>query len=306
LTKYCILSIKVGKFMDLRQLNYFITIVEEGQITKAAKKLHMAQPPLSQQLKMMEEELNCKLLDRNGRTLDMTGPGKVLYEKGKTLLSNFEDTISEIKEVGEGLKGVLSIGADQTCLSYIPEKIKIMLDRYPDLCFKIIEGDTLFLTESLLSKEIDVAILQQPIEDEKFFSLGLDVEGFVLATPSQWNLQSPIQMGDLKNIPFLSFYRHHNCNTLRIILDEFKTHGFEPNIICECTNIAMVSSLIREGVGVTILPRTSLDKFSIDGIKIIEFANCNIQSKTTIVWPKERYLAKYALNFLELFTENSN
>jgi len=57
---------------------------------------------------------------------------------------------------------------------------------------------------------------------------------------------------------------------------------------------------------VTILPRTSLDKFSIDGIKIIEFANCNIQSKTTIVWPKERYLAKYALNFLELFTENSN
>ncbi|QDQ00675.1 LysR family transcriptional regulator [Lysinibacillus fusiformis] len=287
--------------MDLRQLNYFITIVEEGQITKAAKKLHMAQPPLSQQLKMMEEELNCKLLDRNGRTLDMTGPGKVLYEKGKTLLSNFEDTITEIKEVGEGLKGVLSIGADQTCLSYLPEKITIMRERYPDLCFKIIEGDTLFLTKSLLSKEIDLAILQQPIEDENFFSLGLDVDEFVLATPSQWNLKSPIRMEDLKNIPFLSFYRHHNCSTLRIIIDEFKSHGFEPNIICECIDIAMVSSLIGEGIGVTILPKTSLDKFSTDGIKIIKFANCNIKPKSTIIWPKERYLAKSALNFLELF-----
>ncbi|MGE7093979.1 LysR family transcriptional regulator [Lysinibacillus sp. NPDC048646] len=287
--------------MDLRQLNYFITIVEEGQITKAAKKLHMAQPPLSQQLKMMEEELNCKLLDRNGRTLDMTGPGKVLYEKGKTLLSNFEDTITEIKEVGEGLKGVLSIGADQTCLSYLPEKITIMRERYPDLCFKIIEGDTLFLTESLLSKEIDVAILQQPIEDDNFFSLGLDVDEFVLATPSQWNLKSPIRMEDLRDIPFLSFYRHQNCSTLRIIIDEFKSHGFEPNIICECIDIAMVSSLIGEGIGVTILPKTSLDKFSTDGIKIIKFANCNIKSKSTIIWPKERYLAKSALNFLELF-----
>ncbi|MFJ7953027.1 LysR family transcriptional regulator [Lysinibacillus sp. NPDC096418] len=288
--------------MDLRQLNYFITIVEEGQITKAAKKLHMAQPPLSHQLKMMEEELNCKLFDRNGKSLELTESGKILYKKGKVLLSNFEDTITEIKEVGGGLKGVLSIGADQTCLSYLPEKISIMREKYPNLCFKIIEGDTLFLTESLLHKEIDIAILQQPIEDENFLSLGLATEEFVLATPEQWGLESPILMEDLKDIPFLSFYRHRNCSTFRFITDEFKRHGFEPNIICECIDIAMVSSLISEGIGVTILPKTSLDKFSSKGIKIIEFSNCSIQSKATIIWPKERYLAKHAMNFLELFT----
>jgi len=288
--------------MDLRRLKYFITIAEEGQITKAAKKLHMAQPPLSHQLKMMEESLNCKLFERNGKTLELTGPGKVLYEKGKILLSNFEDTIAEIKEVGAGLRGVLSIGADQTCLSYLPEKISIMREQYPNLCFKIIEGDTFFLTESLLNKEIDIAILQQPIEDEKFLSLGLAVEEFVLATPAQWNLKSPILMEDLKDMPFLSFYRHRNCSTFRFITDEFKRHGFEPNIICECTDIAMVSSLISEGLGVTILPKTSLDKFLINGIKIIEFSNCNIQSKATIIWPKERYIEKHAVNFLQLFT----
>lgn len=288
--------------MDLRRLKYFITIAEEGQITKAAKKLHMAQPPLSHQLKLMEEGLNCKLFDRNGKTLELTESGKVLYKKGKILLSNFEDTIAEIKEVGEGLRGVLSIGSDQTCLSYLPEKISIMRGRYPDLCFKISEGDTFFLTEGLLNREIDVAILQQPIEDERFFSLGLAVEEFVLATPAQWNLKSPIMMEELKDMPFLSFYRHRNCSTFRFITDEFKRHGFEPNIICECIDIAMVSSLINEGLGVTILPRTSLDKFSVDGIKIVEFANCNIQSKATLIWAKDRYMEKHAMNFIQLFT----
>ncbi|WP_068985454.1 LysR family transcriptional regulator [Lysinibacillus xylanilyticus] len=292
--------------MDLRQLNYFITIVEEKQITKAAKKLHMAQPPLSNQLKVMEEELNCKLFDRNGRTLELTEPGKILYEKGKTLLANFEDTISEIKEVGEGLRGVLSIGADQTCLSYLPEKIKRMRERYPNLNFKIIEGDTFFLTNSLLNKEIDLAILQQPIEDENFSSIGLALKEFVLATPAQWHLPNPIQMEDLKDLPFLSFYRHRSCSTFRIIIDEFKSHGFEPNIICECIDIAMVISLISEGLGITILPKTSLDKFLIKGINIIKFANCNIHSKANIVWPKDRYLAKHTMNFLQLFKEETH
>ena len=128
--------------MDLRQLRYFITIFEEGQITKAAKKLHMAQPPLSNQLKMMEVELSCKLFDRNGRNLEPTESGLTLYAKGKKLLSDFEDTIFEVKEVGEGLKGVLSIGADQTCLSYVSEKVSLMREIYPDLRFKIIEGDS--------------------------------------------------------------------------------------------------------------------------------------------------------------------
>ncbi|MFJ6267536.1 LysR family transcriptional regulator [Lysinibacillus xylanilyticus] len=292
--------------MDLRQLNYFITIVEEKQITKAARRLHMAQPPLSNQLKVMEKELNCKLLDRNGRALELTEPGKILYEKGKALLANFEDTISEIKEIGEGLKGVLSIGADQTCLSYLPEKIKLMHERYPNLCFKIIEGDSFFLKKSLVNKEIDLAILQQPIENDNFFSIGLDLEEFVLATPIQWKLPNPIQIEDLKDLPFLSFYRHRSCSTFRIIIDEFKRHGFEPNIICECIDIAMVISLINEGLGVTILPKTSLDKFSNQGIQIINFKNCYIQSNATIVWSKDRYLAKHAMNFLELFTEETH
>ncbi|UPW85118.1 LysR family transcriptional regulator substrate-binding protein [Lysinibacillus sp. Ag94] len=113
------------------------------------------------------------------------------------------------------------------------------------------------------------------------------------------------QIEDLKDIPFLSFYRHRSCSTFRIIMDEFKRHGFEPNIICECIDIAMVISLINEGLGVTILPKNSLDKFPINGIRIIKFSNCIIQSKANIVWSKDRYLAKHAMKFLKLFTDET-
>lgn len=96
--------------MDLRQLRYFATIVEEGQITRAAKKLHMAQP-LSQQLKALEEELSTLLIVRNGKNIELTAAGKVLYKRATNLLSQIDETIMEVKEVGEGLKGTLSIGS---------------------------------------------------------------------------------------------------------------------------------------------------------------------------------------------------
>ena len=287
--------------MDLRQLKYFVTIVEEGQITKAAKKLHMAQPPLSYQLKLLEAELGCQLFDRNGRNMTLTESGSILYKKAKLLLDNFEETIFEVKEVGKGIKGLLSIGVDQTCQNYIMEKIVTMSNQYPDLRFKLNEGDTFSLTESLDQKEIDVAIIQHPIDDERFESLILPAEQYVLVTPEQWQLEGPIEMKNLKDIPFLSFYRHQNCNTYKIIIDEFRRHGFTPNIICDCIDLAMIVSLIKEGLGVTILPRNTLDKLSTNGIKILEFVDCNIQSKATIIWPKNRYLSKNARNFISMF-----
>ena len=93
--------------MDIRQLRYFTVIAEEGQISLAAKKLNMAQPPLSQQLQLMEEELGVKLVERkrNGKRMELTEAGRVFYEKAQSVLHLFRESIKEVKEIGEGLKG---------------------------------------------------------------------------------------------------------------------------------------------------------------------------------------------------------
>nr|WP_025986956.1 LysR family transcriptional regulator [Bacillus anthracis] len=91
--------------MDIRKLRYFIVIAEEKQLTRAAQRLHMAQPPLSRQLSLLEQELSVNLFERNGRNMLLTEEGKILYMKAKNIILQLEETITEIKDTSEGLRG---------------------------------------------------------------------------------------------------------------------------------------------------------------------------------------------------------
>src|SRR5690554_6327514 len=101
--------------MDIRQLRYFVTTAREGQVTRAARTLHIEQPPLSRQLKLLEEELGVRLFDRTGRGLKLTPAGERLRQMAELLLVQMDETIREVKEIGQGLKGVLSVGSVVSC-----------------------------------------------------------------------------------------------------------------------------------------------------------------------------------------------
>ena len=89
--------------MDIKQLINFITIVEEGNITKAAQKLHLSQPPLSNQLKSLEQELGVKLVERGSRKITLTDVGNLLYKRGKDMISMFESTLNEVEDFKSGI-----------------------------------------------------------------------------------------------------------------------------------------------------------------------------------------------------------
>ncbi|WP_312029591.1 LysR family transcriptional regulator [Paenibacillus sedimenti] len=104
--------------MDIRQLRYFIAIAEEKQITAAAKKLHMAQPPLSQQLKLLEQDLGVKLFEKRGRFLQLTDAGNTLYRYAMKITKDMEEAQTEVTQIGSGVRGKLSIGINT--ISYYP------------------------------------------------------------------------------------------------------------------------------------------------------------------------------------------
>ncbi|WP_042348490.1 LysR family transcriptional regulator [Bacillus massiliigorillae] len=291
--------------MDIRQLRYFVTIVEEGQVTRAAKKLHMAQPPLSQQLKIMEDELGGKLFDRNGRNLELTESGKLLYKKGLELLSFFEETLIEVKEVGEGLKGILALGSVKTCFAYIPGRIRYFRKNFPDVSFRLVEGDTYRLKESLLNREIELAIIRLPIASTELSSIELTPDPFVLVVPEDWSIPNKIKMKYIASLPLLLLHRVSGHGTYELVVDECRHHGFEPNIVCECPDASMILSLVREGIGAAVLPKTTLKSFSQIGVKVVSIEDCRIQSEAAIVWHKDRYLSKSAIRFLETFSESN-
>jgi|GEM_PF-171860 len=150
--------------MDVRQLRYFLTVAEEGQITSAAKKLHMEQPPLSRQMRLIEEELGVALFDRSGKRLRLTPAGDRLRERSAGLLRQLEETVTEVRELDEGVSGVLSVGAVVSCTSLLPGPLGRFRERYPNVSFKLSEGDHHLLAERLDRREIEIAVARLPFE----------------------------------------------------------------------------------------------------------------------------------------------
>lgn len=294
--------------MDIRQLRYFATIAEEGQITRAAKKLHMAQPPLSQQLKALEDELSTLLVERNGKNIELTAAGKVLYKRAINLLSQLDETIMEVKEVGEGLKGTLSIGSVKTCFSYLPERIRIFREKYPHVTFRLYEGDTYRLIQDLRNRHIEVAIVRLPLESElnDLSLLPLPTDHFVAVIPEMWDYENTIRLNEFSSMPLMLLQRFKGAGLYELVIEECRKYHFEPKIVCQCPDASMILSLVREGVGASFLPRSALLSYPMDGLKVLEFEDFSIQSESAVVWLKDRYLSKSAIKFIETFKREYN
>lgn len=149
--------------MELKQLNYFVTVVQEGNISKAAKKLHISQPPLSTQLKNLESEMNCSLFDRGSRQIRLTMPGEILYERALTMLELSRITTREITDSQHITKGTLRLGVISSVGSTLLNEWLIPFHQsYPDIRFEIFEGNTYQEIEQLQNNIIELAIVRTP------------------------------------------------------------------------------------------------------------------------------------------------
>jgi len=293
--------------MDMRQLRYFYTIATEGQITRAAKKLHMAQPPLSQSLKALEKEIGVPLLERNGRKMELTDAGAVLYDKAEHFFKYLDETLTEVRETGEGLKGKLTVGCVKTCFSHIPRRMKTFRENYPNVTFELREGDSYLLAEQLKNRRIDLAVVRLPLEMEPYSSYFLPEEKYVVIMPEHWaESYSPdsITMNELADIPLLLLRRISGVGQYELIMDKFEKRNLNPNIVMVCPDVDMILELVSREVGASIVPASTLQKNNLGGIRSFPIEDETIISKSAIIWLKDRYLSKSARRFIELFEES--
>ncbi|HWI48479.1 MAG TPA: LysR family transcriptional regulator [Rummeliibacillus sp.] len=291
--------------MDIKQLYYFCTIVEEGQITKAAARLHMAQPPLSQQLKQLENELDVVLFERQGRKLLLTDSGKSLYENAQKILADLEDIKTKVKEMNAGIRGKLSIGVSKTCFSYLPERIQYFRAEYPEVLFHIIEGDTAYISDLLVNRSIEVAITRFPIEQENIEIKAFKSEPYILIIPKTWkhlmSNKTKIALKEIKQLPLMLLHRIHGAGQFEIITNAFKDQQLKPNIILECPDVSILFLLVNSEIGATIVPKGAIKNQSYDNIHIIEIEDANIHSESGVIWLKDRHLSKCTQLFIDSF-----
>lgn len=245
--------------MDLRALAYFITVAEELNITRAAEKLHMSQPPLSNQIKNLETELETELFIRGRRHLQLTDSGKLLYHHAKDLLNLADKASSEVRSIGKGIKGTISIGlVEGSAPNIAAEWIASFTKIYPEIKFRVMDGNSDTLIEKLRSGIINLAVITSPCDQTLLnnFKVGQEkMTAFMsMDNPLSDMPGATVNLEDLKNQPLIVPTR---AAVVTMIKKWFREINAEPNIICEMDNYLDVAALAGRNVGVSIFPKTS-------------------------------------------------
>lgn len=289
--------------MDIRVLQYFLAVAREQSISGAAKVLHITQPPLSKQLKELEEELGKQLFIRGNRRITLTKEGMLLRKRAEELVELMNKTKSEICTSNDDISGDVYIGGGETeGMRLIAKAVKRTQDIYPQIRFHIFSGDAYDVTERLDKGLLDFGTLIEPIDVTKYDYLKLpraDVWGLLMRKDSFLAGVDSIYSKDLIDIPLLCSRQMLNENGLSGWL------GYDCdklNIVTTCNLINTPMLMVEEGVGYA---------FTFDGLVTIskDSSLCfkplepRLESGMYIVWKKYQVFSIAAEKFMELLHE---
>ncbi|MDD3225874.1 MAG: LysR family transcriptional regulator [Clostridium sp.] len=288
--------------MEIKQLEIFITIVEEGNITAASKKLHIAQPALSNHLKVMEQEFETKLMHRGSRRMTLTNAGKILYRKAKHILDIDEAVHKEIYDYNNGLTGTLKLGITSTAENTLLNKIFINFSKEnPLIKYELYESNTYKIIELLNAGIIEVGIVRTPFNKDGLDITYWNTEPMIALYNSNYNFsdnKNSITIKDLKNKPIILIRRFKKMIKVACL-----NEGFDPNIFCLNDNLQLNLLWAQAGLGIAVTPMSALNlKTEITkdlNYKIIDEET--FYTHLTTVTVKDRYISKIAQKFIEEF-----
>ena len=243
--------------MELRTLRYFVTVAEELNITRAAEILNISQPPLSLQLKNLEEELDTVLFVRGKRKLVLTESGKLLYQRAKDILSLAEKTTAEIRSLKAGMTGTVSIGLVEGMAPDIAaEWFSGFLKEHPQVHFRILDGNSDDLIEKMRGGLIDLAVITAPYDQQLLnsFQVGQEKMVALMRRDHALAVKNSLTAEDLLPEPLIVPSRKAHVDTIR---RWFRGTGRKPEIICEMDNYLDAAALAGRGVGISIFPQTA-------------------------------------------------
>lgn len=275
--------------MELRHLTYFLAVAEELNFTKAAEKLCISQPPLSRQIKELEDELGLRLFDRNNKKVSLTEAGKYFEQEIKELFLNLERITLKAQKIAQHKSGDFCIGYTSSTFSKLISKlIQHLSTLYPFVAFKLFEVSTLKQIADLEQGKLDLGILRAPLVSTKLSSKLWFEDSYSLVFNKQnLKITSEDQIRQLKNEVFVFFnkdYAPHYYNSLLEICSSF---GFIPNVVHESNSIVSIIQLIKNGLGVSIVPSSLSKNYASENIGFIELTKVNLKTEVLLVTPNE-------------------
>ena len=256
--------------MELRRLRYFVAVAEELSFSRAAQRLRMAQPPLSNQIKQLEEELGVLLFERTSRGVRMTGAGELLLEEARRIFVQVDQTVRVVQRVGYGEVGRLTLGfVPSSSNEVLPPILQRFSERFPGIELFLQEMRPDLIVRRLHDKQIDVGFLYLPLEDKSLNVERVSREPLVLALPETHPLASEpqVELQAVAKEPFVLPARYQLMPGLYgQVTEACRQAGFVPNAVQKDVWLMQtIVGLVAGSIGVALVP-ASLQNLSRKGV----------------------------------------
>jgi DNA-binding transcriptional LysR family regulator len=257
--------------MELRHLRYFVAVAEESHVTRAAERLGIQQPPLSQQIRALETELDAQLFHRKPRGVELTPAGRALFDEAKAILARVEDAVTATRQAARGETGRIGIGFTSSASfhPFVPRAIRTFRERHPLIALALEESGTSELVAALRGRTVDAAFVRSPIAESVDLTIEpLLEEPMVAALPSGHRLSATgdtLPLAALAGETFILYRRPVGPGLHDAIIAACDRAGFSPTIGQETPRMLSTLSLVAAGLGVTVVP-ASMSRLEAEGV----------------------------------------
>ncbi|MDQ4116538.1 MAG: LysR family transcriptional regulator [Actinomycetota bacterium] len=243
--------------VELRQLRVFLTVASELHFSRAAARLHVSQPALSQQIRTLERALGAPLFDRSARATELTPAGRALLEVAPRVLHEAERAQDRVTRAALGTVGTLDVGSVGTALASIaPRILRAVRARFPDLQLEVSQHDTAAQVLAIADGRLDAGLVREAAPTAAVAVEQLVSEPLLAVLPSDHPLAgaATVDPRDLADVPIVLWPRPTGAAFFDIITAYCREHGFSPRIVAEGADIETQLSLVAAGIGVSLQP----------------------------------------------------
>lgn len=271
--------------MELRHIRYFLVLAEELNFTRAAERLHIAQPPLSRQIQELESEIGSRLFYRTKRHVELTNAGKVFLNRAYQILDQVEQACISTRLSSTGQEGDLRIGFSGIVHDIIPTLQKYR-ERYPQVGIILQQMSSTAQIEALNEKRIDIGLVTTPFKSNIIEAQPFKKVRFMIALPERHPLSSKeaIYIRDLADETFIITPKSVGPLYYEMFMSVFQYVNFMPKITIQAHDLHTVIALVAGGMGVSLAPLLDIP---VSGIIKRNVEDINLAIPTSLVWRKD-------------------
>lgn len=268
--------------MNLKQLRYFLVVAEEKQITAAAKRLYIAQPPLSYQLKQLEKELGAQLFKRTAHGIELTDVGQIFQSYANEIISLAQNAENQVHKTISGELGTIAIGMASSSTGLIPmNSFNELRKYYPEISFDIYEDNTYGILDKLEKKTIDLGIVRTPYNQTGLNTKTLTTEKMMaISVDPDFQQKKELRIKDLADQPLIIYRRFED-----IFNQTFAHHGLKPFYAVKCDDSRTAITWAKRKMGVALVPESIATTYVQENMIAIKHANWITHLQ--LVWRKD-------------------